>query len=171
MVMHSTRQNKDVPEIAERVMLELDEIITAMQKAAEQISSGKAASEIDDAGYHLYLARRDPQDRGSRPEAVLCTLDYEEYFEILERAAEQSGLCLEDETKLDVLLPEAEFEENMVTGGFEKYKGLLVEQHNQCLEELMIAVCYRLQKRGFAVACVPDEDVILYLPLGPGPKL
>ena len=29
-----------------------------------------------------------------------------------------------------------------------------------CLEELMIAVCFRLKERGFSVARVPDEDVI-----------
>ena len=51
------------------------------------------------------------------------------------------GLCLEEETRLEVTLPESEFEENMVTGGFERYKGLAVEHHNECLEELMVAVC------------------------------
>jgi hypothetical protein len=161
----SKRQNKQLPEIAERVMQELEGIISAVHRAAEQISSGQSAEQIDDAGYHLYLARRDPQGSSSLAEAVLCTMDYDEYYGILERAAEEFGLCLGEETRLDVALPEAEFEENMITGGFEKFKGLAVEQHNQCLEELMVAVCYRLQERGFAVACVPDEDVIFYLPL------
>ena len=30
----------------------------------------------------------------------------------------------------------------------------------------MVAVCHLLKERGLAVACVPDEDVIFYLPLG-----
>jgi len=80
-----------------------------MQEAAEQIYSGRALEEIDDAGFHLYLARTDQKDRGSRAEAVLCSMDYDEYYSILEKAAEELGLCLEEEARLEVTLPEAEF--------------------------------------------------------------
>ncbi len=166
--MPSERHRRELQDISVRVMQDLEGILRAMQRAADQISSGRAAEEIDDSGYQLYLARKDPQDRGSRTEAVLCTLDHEEFYRLLEKAAGDSGLCLEEETRLEIALPQAEFEENMITGGFEKYKGLAIEHHNQCLEELMVAVCRRLQEKGFAVACVPDEDVIFYLPLGKG---
>jgi hypothetical protein len=166
--MAAESRKKELQKIAARVMEDLEGLLFVMRRAAEQISSGQAPEEIDDQGFHLYLARKDPKDRGSRTEAVLCTMNYEQYFRILEEAASKSGLCLEEETRLEVALPEAEFEENMVTGGFEKYKGLAVEHHNECLVELIVAVCSLLKERGLAVACVPDEDVIFYLPLGRG---
>ncbi len=53
----------------------------------------------------------------------------------------------------------------MVTGGFGNFKGVSVEQHNDCLLELMEAVSCHLKRRGLAVACIPHEDVIVYLPL------
>ncbi len=164
----SAKRQEDLQKIAERVMQYLERHLQAMQKARDQISSGRAAEEIDDLGYRLYLARKDPKDRSSRAEAILCTLDYDEYCQILERAAGEFGLCLDEEAEIEVMLPEAEFEENMITGGFEKFKGLAVEHHNECLEKLMVAVCHQIQMRGLAVACVPDEDVIFYLPLSEG---
>lgn len=162
------RRRKELGNISHLVVQDLEGILRAMQKAADQISSGRAAEEIDDSGYQLYLARKDSQDISSRIEAVLYALDHQEFYRLLETAAGKSGLCLEEETRLEVALPESEFEENMITGGFEKYKGLAVEHHNQCLEELMVAVCYRLRERGFAVACVPEEDVLFYLPVARG---
>ena len=159
------RHKKELEHISRLVVEDMEGILKAMNKAADQISSGRAAEEIDDSGYQLYLARKDCQDKSSRIEAVLFALDHEEFYGRLEAAAAVSGLCLEQETRLEVELPEAEFEENMITGGFEKYKGLVVEHNNQCLEELMVAVCCRLREKGFAVACVPDQDVIFYLPI------
>lgn len=159
------RHRKELQHISSLVVQDMEEILEAMTRAADQISSGRAAEEIDDSGYQLYLARKDCQDKSSRIEAVLYALDHEEFYQLLEAAAAESGLCLEQETRLEVELPEAEFEENMITGGFEKYRGLVVEHNNQCLEELMLAVCSSLRERGFAVACVPDEDVIFYLPI------
>ena len=89
-------------------------------------------------------------------------------FAFSNRPPQRSACAWTNETRLEVTLPESEFGEDMVTGGFERYKGLSVEQHNECLEELMEAVCYSWRERGLAVACVPDEDVIFYLPLGRG---
>ncbi|MEI8003928.1 MAG: hypothetical protein WCG94_06290, partial [Methanothrix sp.] len=82
--MSAERRKNDLQKIAARVMDDLDGILLAMQKAAEQISSGRALEDIDDAGFHLYLARKDQKDRQSRAEAVLCTMGYDEYFRILE---------------------------------------------------------------------------------------
>jgi len=158
------KRRKELQEIAAQVVEEIDGQLYAMQKAAEQISSGQPLEDIDDAGYHLYLARKDPKDRGSRAEAVMSTMEYDQFFHILENIAAEKGLCLEEETMLEIELPGGEFEENMVTGGFEKYKGLAIEHHNKCLDELIVAVCDQLKKRGLAVACVPDEDVIFYMP-------
>ncbi|MDD1758602.1 MAG: hypothetical protein LUQ22_07720 [Methanotrichaceae archaeon] len=39
-------------------------------------------------------------------------------------AASKAGLCLDEAAQLDVQLPEAEFGENMVSGGFQVWKGL-----------------------------------------------
>ncbi|MDD2756038.1 MAG: hypothetical protein PHS80_10970 [Methanothrix sp.] len=163
--MSEQRQRKELQEIAAHVVEVMDGLLYAMQKAAEQISSGWILEDIDDAGYHLYLARKDPKDRGSRAEAVMSTMEYDQFFHILEKTAAKKGLCLEEETMLEIELPGVEFEENMVTGGFEKYKGLAIEHHNKCLDELIVAVCDQLKKRGLAVACVPDEDVIFYMPV------
>jgi len=162
------RDHREIKEISKRVVQDLEEILKAMNKAADQISSGRGAEEIDDSGFQLFLARKDSQDKSSRIEAILYALNHEDFYRRLEAAAGEAGLCLEEETRLEVELPEAEFEENMITGGFERYKGLAVEHYNRCLEDLMVAVCYRLRERGFAVACVPDEDVIFYLPIGSG---
>jgi len=164
-IVSEQRRRKELQEIAALVVGEIDGLLFAMHKAAEQISSGCMLEDIDDAGHHLYLARKDPKDRGSRVEAVMSTMEYDQFFHIIEEIAAQRGLCLEAETRLEVELPGAEFEENMVTGGFEKYKGLAIEHHNKCLEELIVAVCCLLKERGLAVACVPDEDVIFYLPV------
>jgi hypothetical protein len=164
--MSAQRRKNELFRMSLRVMQDLEGHLLAMEKAVKQISSGRELEAVDDSGYHLYLARKDPKDSSSRAEAVLSTLDYEDFYRLMERAAEQFGLSLEDETEMEVVLPDVEFEENLVTGGFEKFRGLVVEHHNECLEELMVAVCQRLKERGFFVACVPDEDVIFYLPLG-----
>jgi hypothetical protein len=91
-IVSEQRQRKELQEIAAHVVEEMDGQLYAMQKAAEQISSGRTLEEIDDAGYHL-------------------------------------------------------------------------EHHNKCLDELIIAVCDQLKKRGLVVACVPNEDVIFYMPV------
>jgi len=161
-----TRELLEIQEIAEKVIKELGGHLDAMRQAAGQLASGRAPEEVDVPGYQLYLARKNPKDAASQAEAVMCAIEYDQYFGILERAAAARGLCLDDETHLKVQLPDAEFEENMITGGFEKYKGLAIEHHNECLEDLMVAVCTLLKERGLAVACVPDEDVIFYLPIG-----
>jgi hypothetical protein len=158
-------REEELQEIAELVLEEIEGILTTMERAAERISSGCELQEIDDAGYNLYLARKDPKDHGSRAEAVMSSMQYDRFIQIIESIASQRGLCLEEETRLEIDLPLAEFEENMVTGGFERYKGLAVEHRNKCLEELISAVCRVLKERGLAVACVPDEDVIFYLPV------
>jgi hypothetical protein len=92
-------------------------------------------------------------------------MDYEEYLRILDRFARESGLCLDEQTELEVTLPEMEFGEDMVTGGFGNFKGVSVEHHNDCLLRLMDAVSSLLERRGLNVACIPDEDVVFYLSL------
>jgi hypothetical protein len=60
-------------------------------------------------------------------------MDYDEYLRILDNVARENGLCLDEMTELEVSLPEMEFGDDMVTGGFENFKGASVEQRNDCL--------------------------------------
>jgi len=157
---------KDLEKVAARAVDCLEDLLRVMQNAANQISCGRALEEIDVAGFALYLARTDQDDDQSRAQAVVYAMDHEEYLSILDRVASKSGLCLDELAELEVRLPEMEFGEDLVTGGFGDFKGISVERHNDCLQELMEAVSTLLERRGLAVACIPDEDVIFYLPLG-----
>jgi hypothetical protein len=64
-----------------------------------------------------------------------------------------------------VRMPEAEFGENMITGGFGDFKGFSVEIRNDLLEKLLDAVQSSLRDRGLIVTCVTDEEVLFCLPL------
>ena len=161
--MTSETDLKDLKIVAARAVECLEELLRVMQDAADQISCGRALEEIDVAGFALYLARADQDD--DRVNALVGVMDYEEYLRILDRVAREGGLCLDEMTELEVTLPEMEFGEDMVTGGFENFKGISVEQHNDCLARLMDAISSLLEMRGLNVACTPGEDVIFYLPL------
>ena len=131
--------------------------------AADHISCGRALEEVDVGGFALYLARTDQDE--DRVRALVDVMDYEEYLRILDRVARESGLCLDEQTELEVTLPEMEFGEDMVTGGFGNFKGVSIEHHNDCLLRLMDAVSSLLERRGLNVTCILDEDVIFCLPL------
>ena len=163
--MTSEMGRKDLEMVAARAVECLEDLLRVMQDAVDQISCGRALEEIDVAGFALYLARADQDEDQSRAQALVGVMDYEEYLRILNRVARECGLCLDELTELVVTLPEMEFGEDMVSGGFGNFKGVSVEQHNDCLFQLMDAVSTLLEKRGLNVACVPDEDVIFYLPL------
>ncbi|MCJ7443780.1 MAG: hypothetical protein MUO26_04500 [Methanotrichaceae archaeon] len=53
----------------------------------------------------------------------------------------------------------------MITGGFEAWKGLSLDLHNDLLELLLDEVSCQLKKRGLRVNCTPGDDVIFYLPI------
>lgn len=161
----TTANGKDMLEnVASKVLEELGDILRVMQRAAEEIASGKPPEEIDISGLPLYMARS-KEDPSSRVRGVVYAMDYDQYMAMLDQVATKSGLCLEELTELEVNLPQMEFGEDLVTGGFEDFKGICVESHNQCILELMEAVLVLLQRRGLSVACIPDEDVLFYLPL------
>ena len=163
--MTSERESKGLEIIAAKAVENLEDFLRAMQDAANQITCGRPLEEIDVAGFALYLARRDQDDDRSRAQALVGVMNYEEYLRILDDVARESGLCLDELTELEVSLPEMEFGEDMVTGGFGIFKGISVERRNDFLQELMEAVSHLLERRGLAVACIPHEDVIFYLPL------
>ncbi len=163
--MVTAKNRASLEEIAARVVERMDDLIAAMQDAAEQVSSGRALEDVPKGDYRLRLERADPGSGQSQAEAVVCAMEFEEYYRILHSAASELGLCLDETEELEVSIPDAEFGENMITGGFGNFKGISVELVNESLEELLEAVCCRLKARGLAFACVPDEDVIFYLPL------
>jgi len=163
--MKSEIDRKDLEIIAARAVESLEDLIKVMQDAANQISCGRALEEIDVAGNTLYLARADQCDDRSRAQALVGVMDYDEYLHILDNVARENGLCLDEMTEREVSLPEMEFGDDLVTGGFENFGGISVEQHNDCLLRLMEAVSSLLERRGLNVVCIPDEDVVFYLPL------
>ena len=167
--MTTAKGREELDAVAAKVLEGLDDILRVMQRAAEEIACGKRPEEVDISGLPLYMARS-KEDQSGQVRGVVYAMDYDDYLEMLDRVATESGLCLEELTELEVNLPQMEFGEDLVTGGFEDFKGICVERHNQCILQLMEAVFVLLQGRGLSVACIPDEDVLLYLPLRCSPE-
>ena len=93
----------------------------------------------------------------------MCIWGIEDYFDLLRAVAPEAGVFLEDAEELIVHMPEAEFEESMVTGGFMAWKGFVVEKKNRQLEGLLDCVCLKLLARGLAVNCSDEEYVVFRL--------
>lgn len=157
---------RDPARIAECVVERMGDLIAIMQDAADQVSRGMPLENVHAGGYQLYLAKKDSEEYESgQAEAVVCAMDFEDYIRILENTAAEQGICLRELAELEVILPEAEFGEDLVTGGFGNFKGLAVQMRNEYLEELLQAVCKQFEARGLAVACIAGEDVVFCLPL------
>lgn len=146
---------------ASRAVDEMEGLISTMERAAEAVALGHDLKEIEVGGHQIYLALGEE----GREEAVILAMDFEEYFDLLSDAASAVGLDLEEAAELEVRMPETEFGENMITGGFGDFKGFSVQLRNDPLDALLEAVRSSLVERGLVVACVPDEEVILCLPL------
>lgn len=147
--------------VVERAMEQLEDMIAVMQKAAEQVSSGHPLDDIDVGGYKIYaLCRSEDHDR-----AIICVWTSDEYFDLFSSAAAEEGISLEDMTDLNVQMPDAEFEDGMITGSFSAWKGISVEMRNKPLESLIDIVCERMKERGLFVSSISD-DVMFYMPFG-----
>lgn len=146
---------------ASRAVKAMEDFIFTMERAANEVALGRDLKEIEVGGCQVYLASAEE----GHEEAVILAMDFDEYFHLLADAAFMEGLDLEEAAELEVRMPEAEFGEDMITGGFGDFKGFSVEMRNDLLEELLEAVRGILQERGLVVACVPDEEVIFCLPL------
>jgi hypothetical protein len=157
---------RDLEQIADRVVERMEDLIAIMQDAADQVSRGISLENVNVGSYQLYLAKKDiEEDESGQAEAVVCAIDFEDYIRILENVAAEQGFCLDEQAELEVTMPEAEFGDDLVTGGFGNFKGVSVQIRNDCLEELMQAVCQHLEARGLMVACIAEDDVIFCLPL------
>ncbi len=159
MIAGDSRARLDL--IASRTVEMMEEMISTMEQAAEQIVSGCPPEEISVKKYQIYMAT---DDQGSK-KAVVCVLNPEEYFDLIDSAASKAGISLEETAELEIGLPETEFAENMITGGFGAFKGISVEMRSEPLEDLLELVCQKLAKRGLDVRCIAHEEVIIYLPL------
>lgn len=146
-------------EVAAKVMERMEELIALMEEAAAEVEAGAALQEVETGCYQLYIA----SNWKGHDEALICALDFEEYFDIIYCSALEMGVSLEEMAQLDVDAPEPEFGENMVTGGFEDFKGISVELRSDPLDNLLEDVCCRLKARGLTVAC-DAEEIILCLP-------
>lgn len=146
--------------IARRAIEMMDELIATMETAAEQIADGRSPREIAVGKYELYMAS---QAEGNV--AVVCAWDQEDYLDLLDMAASGSGVCLDAMTERDIGLPETEFGENMISGGFGAFKGFSVELKNLPMEDLLDLVNQKLMERGLSMSCVAEEEVVFSLPV------
>jgi hypothetical protein len=158
MVANINRETKK--EVASRVLERMQELIALMQKAAAEVDAGTALQEVETGSYQLYIA----SNWKGHDNALVCALDLEDCFEIIYSSALEMGVRLEEMAELDVDIPKPEFGENMVTGGFEDFKGISVELRSDPLDDLLDEICRRLESRGLTMTC-EAEDMILSLPL------
>jgi hypothetical protein len=145
-------------EIAGRALKRLDALILVMELAADQVARGGAPGDIDVGDYQLYMAEGSEQ-------AIVCVLNAEEYFDLLDAVVSEAGVCLEDTEELIVHVPDPEFEESLVTGGFMAWKGFAVEKKNRRLEELLDCIRRKLLDRGLTMNCNDEDYVIFRLPI------
>jgi hypothetical protein len=154
--MGSEDVDRSIDKIASLALDRLVDLILVMERAADQMASGGALEEIEVGDYQLYIAEGSEQ-------AVICVWSAEEYFDLLNAIASEAGVCLEDSEELIVHVPEPEFEESMVTGGFMAWKGFAVEKKNGLLEQLLDCICRGLKARGLEVNCSDEEYVVFRL--------
>ncbi|MFB3764567.1 MAG: hypothetical protein ACE14P_04895 [Methanotrichaceae archaeon] len=145
--------------IAKRAMEHLEDMISVMEAAREQVSSGSRLEDIDVGRYQIYTLSKAEGNKGN----IICVWSSDEYFDLFSSAASEEGVSLDDMTGLDVKLPDAEFEDGMITGSFSAFKGISVEMRNKPLELLIDMVYERLKKRGLVVSSISD-GVIFYMP-------
>lgn len=156
--MASEDIDRRMDKIADRALERLYDLILVMERAADQVARGSALEEIEVGDHQLYV------EEGSEY-AVVCVWGVEEYLDLLEAVASEAGICLEDAEELIVHVPEPEFEESMVTGGFMAWKGFAVEKRIRPLEELLDCISRKLLARGLSVNCSDEEYVVFRLPI------
>jgi hypothetical protein len=163
--MAINKPKRGLEEVAAHVMESLVDLIRVMQDTADHVSRGLALEDAPVCDYQIYLLKEKNEEGQSHAKAIVSPMDYEDYIHLLEKTAAELGIYIGESTELKVNLPEAEFGEDLVSGGFENFKGVTVEVCNDYLERLMETVCRLLEAKGLAMARSSNEDVILYLPL------
>jgi len=155
---YETREARDVSleSIALEVVQRMEELLAAVDLAAEQLARGAAPEEVAAGDYQIYLASVGCQ------RAIVCSWESEEYFDLVNSVALEMGLDLEATVQVETKLPEVEFAEGMVTGWFGAYRGVSAELRNDSLEGIMDMVCTLLEKRGLHISLDPDDEMIIY---------
>jgi hypothetical protein len=146
--------------IAALAVLEMEGLIEAMEKAAEQVRLGAYPENVATEKYQLYIT----QEEG-RYLNIACVLSAEDYFNMISSAAGKAGASLEEMVDLHYKAPDMEFDEGMVTGWFHAFKGASVEVSNAPMEELLGCIIRVLRSKGLMASCSPDEEVVFYLPI------
>ena len=146
--------------LAKHAVESLEEMIAVMEAAAEQVADGRRLEDIDVGRYQIYALSKTEGKKGD----IICVWSSDEYFDLFSSAAAEAGVSLDDMTDFDVKLPDAEFEDGMVTGSFSAFKGIAVEMRNRPLESLIDIVCERMKERGLIVSSISD-GVIFYMPV------
>jgi hypothetical protein len=159
MAMTSQDCRTGLDSAASRALEMLEDLIRAMESAADQVCSGQSLEDIVAGKHQLFLASHE----GAR--AMVCVWDLDDYYDLLINAASKTGVRLDDSARIEVELPAMEFGEDMITGGFEAWKGLSVETRNRHLEQLVEIFCAKLKERGLALNCSFEDVVIFCLPL------
>jgi hypothetical protein len=118
--MDGTNHRLDL--MARKAVELLEDMIGAMERAALLVDRGMDVDESCTSRHQLYLV---PSASGCGNEGIACIVEADKYFHLLECAASELGFCLEETEKLVVSQPETEFNENMVTGWFDAWKGSL----------------------------------------------
>ncbi|NYT01676.1 MAG: hypothetical protein GKC10_02820 [Methanosarcinales archaeon] len=144
--------------IAAEVLGSLGEMISALEGMARSQADGRSLSSRDlRIMDHRFTIRQD--DQGPSP-AVVCTWTSEQYYQLRVVAADRSGVAFAELEERCVNMPAMEFEEDLVTGSFEAWKGISVKAVNP-LEEVIDLVESRLEDRGVHLRCCQDGDEIL----------
>lgn len=87
-----------------------------------------------------------------------CCLAVADCLELLESTAREMGTSLDDLEDLIVRPPEMEFGENLITGFFERWRGISVKRINP-MEDIIDSLISELERRRICV-CL-EEDVLI----------
>jgi hypothetical protein len=155
---HGTREARNVSleSIALEVVQRMENLLSAVDRAAEQLAIGAAPEEVAAGDYQIYLTSVDCKS------AIVCSWESEVYLDLVSSVALEMGLDLEAMAQVETKLPEVEFAEGMVTGWFGAYRGVSAEMRNESLEEILDLICTMLDKRGLHMSLDPDEEMIIY---------
>jgi len=152
------RRDPRIDRIASEVLGSLDEMISTLESMAPYLASpGSSPSRDLRIMDHRFTIRQ--EDQGIAP-ALVCTWTSEQYYKLLMVAADRSGVSFSDLEQRSVSMPAMEFEEDLVTGSFEAWKGISVRAVNP-LEEVIDLVESRLEERGVYLRCIQDGEEIL----------
>ncbi len=133
------------PRIAARVAEMIERVVSAMKD-----SSTGELEELEAYGRIWRLRAGDDH--------LSCCLAVADCLALLEETAREMGTSLDDLEELIVRPPEMEFGENLITGFFERWRGISVKRINP-MEDIIDSLISELERRRIYV-CL-EEDVLV----------